>query len=614
MASPLRIVGGKFGRYFGNLFSNAGGYAVGSATSDALRPGLQDLINETWALHSSRPLEPTTAAEAEIVAGWDAADVREEAKQTGTNQHRADTLRAMAGSAPGVAMVLQGRNRGVFTDAEAKRALSQLRIRAEWHDEVLALRFNLPSAAELAAMAVQGVVSVADAREAAAAVGASAETFDRLYRLAGEPPGAQQLLELWNRGAIGEDDVDRGLRQSRLKPEWIDAAKALKSVLVPVSDLVRMAVREVFDPEQRRTLDLDADFPEALLPEARKLGLGEAEARNYWAAHWNLPSYEQLANMMFRGELTPAQFDAALKAADYAPTWRGKLATIARAIPTLSDFVRFAQREVYSPGQRAALDLDADFPAIFTEKAALHGLAEADARDYWAAHWKLPSATQGYRMLWRDEIDEDGLDGLLKALDYAPTWRDKLANIARPTLGRIDLRRAFSNGLIDEAALRRGYGRLGFAGEALETQIALAKIKPATTAREATAADEATLYLASRQTRAGYVAQLVALGYPAAEAERKVTVTEARFIVTATTGAVTTLHTLFKKSAITEALARSSLAALHLQPWAIDGVIERWKIEATAVSSQVNPEDTAAAATTAPPATNGASQPAPTGV
>lgn len=333
-----------------------------------------------------------------------------------------------------------------------------------------ALHPDVPLTPEQVAEAeVRAALGDLDAHDEAAKSGTDSTRYDVLHALAGEPPSPQQLLELWNRGLLGEADVERGFRQGRLRPEWYTAVKRLRNVLVPVSDLVRFAVREVFDPAQRAALDLDADYPDALTPEAAKLGLSDTDAKRYWAAHWNLPSYEQLANMRFRGLLTEAQFENALRAADYAPTWRGKLAEIARAIPGVSDMVRFAVREVYDPAKRRALDLDAEYPAEFTAQAAKHGLSEQDARDYWAAHWNLPSATQGYQMLWRDELDEAGLDGLLKALDYAPTWRDKLRNIAYHVPGRIDLRRMYAEKIINRAELKHGYKRLGYNDADAET-------------------------------------------------------------------------------------------------------------------------------------------------
>jgi hypothetical protein len=318
------------------------------------------------------------------------------------------------------------------------------------------------SPANAAEASIRGLMTPGAAGQEAQLSGIGDDRFGVLRGLAGEPPGSQQLLELWNRDAITDEQVSLGLRQSRMRPEWYEPFKTLRNVLVPVSDLIRMAVREVFSPEQRAALDLDADYPTALTARARELGLSEANARDYWAAHWNLPSREEGADMWHRGLLSDAAYDGLLKALDYSPTWRSRLREISNAIPSLSDMVRFAVHEVYDPARRAALDLDGDYPAAFTAQARKHGLAEQDARDYWAAHWRLPSATQGYQMLWRDQINDAQLGGLLKALDYAPVWRDKLQAIAYHPLGRVDLRRMLAAGIIDRAAVKQGYKHLGY--------------------------------------------------------------------------------------------------------------------------------------------------------
>jgi hypothetical protein len=167
--------------------------------------------------------------------------------------------------------------------------------------------------------------------------------------------------------------------------------------------------------------------------------------------------------MLHRGLISPAQHNDLLKALDYAPTWRPRLRELARRIPPISDMIRFAVREVYDPASRAELGLDTDYPPEFTPEAALHGMDEERAQQYWAAHWRLPSAQQGYRMLWRGEISEAQLDGLLKALDYPPVWRERLANIARLVPGRIDLKRMLKHEILTEAQVFAGYQRLGYA-------------------------------------------------------------------------------------------------------------------------------------------------------
>lgn len=383
------------------------------------------------------------------------------------------------------------------------------------------------SASQAAEAAIRGLATSDAAAAEAQHTGYSRKRYDVLEGLAGEPPGGQQLLELRRRGAIDDAELTKGLRQSRMRPEWYDSFKKLSTVLVPVSDLIRMAVREVFGP-LRGPLELDAEYPAALTPKAALLGLDEQSARDYWAAHWELPSAEQMAQMHFRAGLTEQQLNDGLRALDYAPTWRGKLATILKPIPSLSDMIRFAVREVYAPqAERDRLGIDLDYPDAFTAQAAMHGLDEQYARAYWAAHWRLPSAQQGYRMLWRGELDLAGLDGLLKALDYPKPWRDRLRNIAYAVPGRVDLRRMLEHGVIDRAQVKAGYQRLGYNQADAETLTVFAeelaaKAGGGTTSYIGRAQTSLfgrvhTEYTGRQLTDAEATAGLTAAGVPAAE-------------------------------------------------------------------------------------------------
>ena len=110
----------------------------------------------------------------------------------------------------------------------------------------------------------------------------------------------------------------------------------------------------------------------------------------------------------------------------------------------------------------------------------------------WAAHRRLPSATQGYHMLWRDEITPDELDGLLKALDYPTLWRDRLANIAHLVPGRVDLRRMLAHKVIDRNEVKKGYQRLGYTEKDAETLTVFAEELATTSSASRPWVDRAT--------------------------------------------------------------------------------------------------------------------------
>lgn len=77
------------------------------------------------------------------------------------------------------------------------------------------------------------------------------------------------------------------------------AAKAAEQIGTP-QDLVRFLVREVFTPELREKLQLDAEYPPEATAQFRRLGVAESYARNIWAAHWELPSIGQLETAYHR--------------------------------------------------------------------------------------------------------------------------------------------------------------------------------------------------------------------------------------------------------------------------------------------------------------------------
>lgn len=327
----------------------------------------------------------------------------------------------------------------------------------------------------LAELVAKGITEFGPAAGHAAREGFGTNAFRALVEGQLGVPAQGQAMEAFRRNLIDEAQFRHVLTKAAVEPGYHDALVALRTVLPSVTDLIRMAVREVFNPQQRAFLQLDAEYPDALTDVGERIGLSRTTLGNYWAAHWELPSYTQLTEMRFRNLLSPQEFSDALKAIDIAPLWRPKLEAIARRIPTISDMVRFAYREVYDDVQRQALGLDAEYPDAFTAQAALHGMSETHAKQYWAAHWRLPSAMQGYRMLHRNVIELPELNGLLKALDYPPLWRDRLRAIAYLEPGRIDLKRLLRYEIFTRQEVREGYERLGYRPEHAEALTRIAE-------------------------------------------------------------------------------------------------------------------------------------------
>jgi hypothetical protein len=147
---------------------------------------------------------------------------------------------------------------------------------------------------------------------------------------------------------------------------------------------------------------------------------------------------------------------------------RSILMKITEYFPTPADLVTFAVREVYSPDIVERFGQKQDLPDKFIEEAAKAGLNAEQATNYWAAHWDLPSISQGFEMFHRGVIEEKDLDTLLRALDVMPFWRESLKKIAYNPLTRVDVRRMYSVGVIDREGVKRSYLDIGYDEEKAE--------------------------------------------------------------------------------------------------------------------------------------------------
>lgn len=182
-------------------------------------------------------------------------------------------------------------------------------------------------------------------------------------------------------------------------------------------------------------------------------------------------------------------------------------------IPGPDDLIRMAVREAFSPDQVAALGLDADFPEEFSTWAEKVGLSDPWPRMYWRAHWQLPSAREGFEMLHRGVITEEQLSSLLKALDYAPVWHDRLKAIAYNVVTRVDARRLYAAGVYTEDDLKAAYRRMGYSPEDAESLTAWTKIEYAQGDKELTRAQIERAYVQHVIDRTEAERLLSELGY-----------------------------------------------------------------------------------------------------
>lgn len=240
------------------------------------------------------------------------------------------------------------------------------------------------------------------------------------------------------------------------------------AVMGAVVQLVQYAVNRVTDPFR---IPLDASFlarrrrisdDKILLGDTFDQGVSNERREimdNFMERRIGI---QDIGQLVLRNEMS---LDAGVEEL-FQQGWKREHAQAAmkliQLIPGPGDLISMAVREAWDDGFAALAGTDADLPSEFVEWAGKQGLSADWCRRYWRSHWQLPSAQMGFEMLHRGVIDSGDLDKLLKALDISPGWRDKLTQIAYNLPTRVDVRRAYQQGVVTAQEVHDVYVSLGY--------------------------------------------------------------------------------------------------------------------------------------------------------
>jgi hypothetical protein len=225
------------------------------------------------------------------------------------------------------------------------------------------------------------------------------------------------VVDLWRRKVLDDEQRDELLHQVGIWDERERRAYVeLGKWLIPPTDLIRLMVRDVFDPAIVGAEQLGKEFNEKYNADAQKMGEAVGISREQmlllWMGHWRYPSPGQLFTMLHRNrpgrvadELVVTMEDVLrqLGIDDLAPIWRAKLASISYAVIRLVDL-----RRIYFA------DLIDDEELV--QRLMDRGNTEADARLI-AAYWAILKKQQS----------SCGLNKLRSSRGYV-AYRDGYAN------------------------------------------------------------------------------------------------------------------------------------------------------------------------------------------
>jgi hypothetical protein len=173
-------------------------------------------------------------------------------------------------------------------------------------------------------------------------------------------------------------------------------------------------------------------------------------------------SLSEIFTLRRRDEIDDTAFNNLLRRTGMRPVDVERVKPLLDNIPPIQDIITMAVREAWNDEVIDEFELDRDFPSQVADWAEKLGYSRDWALKYWISHWTLPSVTQGFEMLHRELIDNDQLENLLRAQDIPPFWRDNLIKMSHRLYTRVDIRRMYREGVLDEQGVFEELKHIGY--------------------------------------------------------------------------------------------------------------------------------------------------------
>lgn len=218
-------------------------WALGSMVNNDLAPIAYAYINEDPHLAP----DSGSAAQMAVVGAVSEGDARYAMGSNGHGRRWQDGFLEIARSYPAASDLLDMVRRGIIGEGE----FASLAKKAGTPDNVIPLflaSLDLPLSYQDVALAyMRGEVSEGEYYAAAKKNGVSAADASVYLNSIGEPPGTMDMLEAYRRGFIDQGTLVKGIRQSRVRNEWIPMIEQLRYSPMSIADAVNAVVQGHLD-------------------------------------------------------------------------------------------------------------------------------------------------------------------------------------------------------------------------------------------------------------------------------------------------------------------------------------------------------------------------------
>jgi len=262
-----------------------------------------------------------------------------------------------------------------------------------------------------------------------------------------------------------------------------------------------------------------------------------------------------------------------------------RLVQLTQIIPNVTDLIRMAVREAFNDEVAARFEYDADFPAEVDEWAQKQGLAPEWSKRYWRSHWELPSVQAGFEMLHRlrpgttdTPFTADDLLTLLRTADIPRFFRDRLMQVSYNPYTRVDIRRMFKLGILDQDGVKSAYLDGGYDEEHAENLTKFTLMDVSSAERDLTRGAVITGYKRALMTRDDAKAQLLGFGYDDNEAEFWLSLADWEIQAAALDEAVSRVKFLYTNGEIEMGQVYAELGPFNLPAIQVQNYLKQWDV------------------------------------
>lgn len=377
-----------------------------------------------------------------------------------------------------------------------------------------------------------------------------------------------QVHKLFRREVINEQDMEFFLNRIGYRKEDVDFIKEL-GWLIPNPMLLTQGNLQQGKSE------------ETIIADIIRGDIHPDRAQQYLDAILTKPATEDIIRYTLRTDPDLRTLDERLTKIGIHPDYLDLHRELSFVIPPVADIITMAVREVFTPAIASRFGQYEDFPPELEYWGLKKGLSKDWTERYWAAHWALPSSTQGFEMLHRGVIDRDDLSRLLRAQDVMPFWRDKLTQIAFRPLTRVDVRRMYREGVLDEAGVYEAYLDHGYAEDNAKRMTEFTVRQTLSSQAKFTSTDVVAAFTKRMINKSDARSLLSDLGIPSANVSYIISRAEYKRLWDLTESRIAGIKNLYKKGVYNEDKARAKLLQLNLPSDEVEVLFEQWWYEKT---------------------------------